>query len=111
MSDLTYWLYDGAKILRSNGSDTHAENIEKAAARLTQLEAANAQLEADRAELRERLSGLSFRAYEYAGNYLLDERDNADLCAGYPNQHERIVALFDAIEDADSTLAKIGEAS
>lgn len=60
-------------------------------------------------KLREALSGLSRAAYDYAGNYLLDERDDPDLCAMWPNQHERIVALFDAIEDADASLSSSGE--
>lgn len=64
-------------------------------------------LEADLVEVVKRLSALSTAAYEYAGNYLLDERDSPELCRGYPNQHERIVALFEQIEEADATLAKL----
>ena len=59
--------------------------------------------------LRTRLSALSTAAYDYAGNYLLDERDDPDLCAMFPNQHERIVALFDAIEEANASLSSSGE--
>lgn len=57
------------------------------------------------AELAEALRALSFSAYDYAGNYLLDERDDPDLCFA-PNHHARIVALFAAIEAADESLAK-----
>lgn len=54
------------------------------------------------------LRTLATAAYEYAGNYLLDERDDPELCAMFPNCHERVVALFEAIELADSLQQKAG---
>lgn len=37
--DLAWWLRDAAKILRANGTDAHAERVDRAAARLSSLSA------------------------------------------------------------------------